>query len=209
MLSFLQQQNNDSAVSDGEQQQSELLTVASKSSQVRKTTMMFTVLFVLGLLALLFMIRKTTPQIALALSIETDHSRIDTAIAQLGGIGLEMSEGMRKLVNKFNQSDKVRQVEITQLMKNPFKTERFFGDLSDLRQLGEFANSNGAQLRQQAMNMQLLSIMRSGGKWCCMIDEQILYVGDLVGGFKVTKIDDSSVVLVMDETEIVLKLIVD
>jgi len=62
------------------------------------------------------------------------------------------------------------------------------------------------QLRQQAKDMQLLSIMQSERGNCCMIDDRILYEGDSIKSFTVKQISDSFVKLASEGIEIILKL---
>ncbi|MHC4423943.1 MAG: hypothetical protein ACYSWR_04670 [Planctomycetota bacterium] len=62
------------------------------------------------------------------------------------------------------------------------------------------------QLRQQAKNMKLLSIMQSDEGNCCMIDDSILYEGDSIKGFRLKQISDSFVKLDSKGVEIILKL---
>jgi len=90
----------------------------------------------------------------------------------------------------------VRQVEVDELKKNPFKAEMFLGDLKEAGGLDVDDEIEAEQqLRQQAKNMQLLSIMATDAGNCCMIDDKILYEGDSIGGFKVRQISDSFVKL--------------
>jgi hypothetical protein len=53
-------------------------------------------------------------------------------------------------------------------------------------------------MRQQTKNMQLMSLMQSEQGNCCMIDDKILYEGDLIKGFKVSQIGDGFVKLEWD-----------
>jgi hypothetical protein len=53
------------------------------------------------------------------------------------------------------------------------------------------------QIRQMSKDMQLKSIMKmpANKRSCCMIDDKILYEGDLIRGFKVILISDNYVKL--------------
>jgi hypothetical protein len=106
----------------------------------------------------------------------------------------------------------VQQVQVNELVKNPFKHEIFLGNLKK-----NSDNEEGnldideemmrqQQLIQQTKHLQLLSIMQSDKSNCCMIDDEILYEGDSIRGFKVSQIGDSFVKLESEGTEILLKL---
>ena len=62
------------------------------------------------------------------------------------------------------------------------------------------------QLRQQADNMQLLSIVRSEQNNFCMINDSILYEGDSIGDFRVGQIGDGFVKLESEGIKIILSL---
>ena len=62
------------------------------------------------------------------------------------------------------------------------------------------------QIKRKAKDMKLFSIMQSEVGVCCMIDNKILYEGDLINDFTVKKISDSLVALDLEGVEIVLKL---
>lgn len=185
---------------------------ASNVNKTRRTTMLVAILFGLGMLGLLLMIKKASPKMASALMIESEQARIDTTIAQLSRSSLEMSEGMCRLIRNFNQADNILQVRVGQLVKNPFRTEKFHEDFDRHSGTGEFdwaTESDLGRLRQNAAGMQLLSIMQSGPRKCCMIDDKILYEGDSIRGFKVIYIGDNLAKLKSNEVEIILSLIND
>jgi hypothetical protein len=54
------------------------------------------------------------------------------------------------------------------------------------------------QIRQEAKEMQLLSIMQSDRGRCCMVGDKILYEGEYIKDFKVRQIGDSFVKLGWD-----------
>lgn len=207
MLSFLHEQGLDdlpasksaSSSSEGKKpQEQEYLTVATKGKQVRKTTMMLGIVFVLGMLCLLFMIKKTTPQTASAADIN-EESKIQEAIVRLTGARTEIFGGMDKIVNKFYEFSDVAQVEVDKLVKNPFELEMFLKNLkakSGTANLGfDAAAIIREQMKKQADDLQLFSIMQSEQGNCCMIDNKILYEGDSVGDFKVSQISNNFVKL--------------
>ena len=225
MLSFLREQGpEDSLVpkprkitgkrpadSTKETQEQEYLTVATQGKQVRKTTILLAVLFSIGLLSLWFMIKKSAPQTAAA-SVDTEEVQIEKAIKQLTGVRSEMFSRMDEIVKKFYEFSDVQQVPVGELLKNPFELERFLDTVMETSDTGEESPDIEAErmrqqrLRQQTKNLQLLSIMQSDQGNCCMIDDRILYEGDLIRGFKVCQIGDSFVKLELEGVEIVLKL---
>lgn len=177
----------------------EYLTVAARSSVVRKTTYLLVGLFVLALVCLWFMVKKTTPRTAAAGG--GDQTQIELAISRLTGVSSEMFHRMDKIVRKFYEFSDVQQVRVNDLAKNPFKHETFLGDL----RTGQRINPD-RDVSQLAQDMQLLSIIQSDQGNCCMIDDRILYVGDSIRDFKVCEIGDNAVKLKSKESEIVLKL---
>jgi hypothetical protein len=182
-------------------QQAEYFTVAARGTIVRKTTYLLVGLFILSLVCLWFMIKKTTPRTAAAAA--SDQTQIELAISRLTGVSSEMFHRMDQIVRKFYEFSDVQQVRVNDLVKNPFKHETFLGDL----RTGQRRNPNSdATTRQLAQDMQLLSIIQSDQGNCCMIDDRILYEGDSIRGFKVREIGDTAVKLQSQESEIVLKL---
>ncbi|MFH1884091.1 MAG: hypothetical protein ABIL62_15445 [Planctomycetota bacterium] len=189
-------------------QESEYLTVATQKKRVRKRTTLLAVLFIIGLLCLWFMIKKSTPKAASAGSVETENTLIETAIARLTGVKSTIFSRMDEIVKKFYEFSDVPQVKVNELAKNPFEVETFLANLRekpgaegiDAKKLWQ------QQIRYKSQGMQLLSIMQSNQGNCCMIDDRILYEGDSIKGFKVLQIGDSYVKLESDGVQITLKL---
>ena len=181
-------------------QQAEYLSVAARSAVVRKTTYLLVGLFILSLVCLWFMVKKTTPRRAAA-AAASDQTQIELAISRLTGVSSEMFHRMDQIVRKFYEFSDVQQVRVNDLVKNPFKHETFLGDL----RAGQRKNPD-RDVRQLTQDMQLLSIIQSDQGNCCMIDDRILYVGDSIRGFKVREIGDNAVKLESQESEIVLNL---
>jgi hypothetical protein len=220
MLPFLREQGFETAKQsddetskrpNAEQQEQEYIAVSAQSKNVRKTTYLLAVLFGIGLLCLWFMIKKSTPQTTGAAE-STAETQIEAAITRLTGVKSEMFSGLDKIVKKFYEFSDVQQVQVNELVKNPFKHEIFLGNLKK-----NSDNEEGnldideemmrqQQLIQQTKHLQLLSIMQSDKSNCCMIDDEILYEGDSIRGFKVSQIGDSFVKLESEGTEILLKL---
>jgi len=223
MLSFLQDQNSEElpaeqkknaaagkkVSTDGvdKSQESEFLTVASHGKQVRKTTKLLAVIFIIGLLCLGFMIIKSSPDAASAANDQTEQTKVETAIARLTGVKTQMFNRMDEIVNKFYEFSDVPQVRVNELAKNPFELDSASGGLNngmdnklDARALWQ------QQLKQNSKGMQLWSIMQTHQGNRCMIDDEILAVGDSIRGFKVIQIGDKFVKLESDGVTIELKL---
>jgi preprotein translocase subunit SecG len=223
MLSFLRDQNLEDLPAEkkakttagkapgddtNKTQESEYLTVATQKKRVRKTTRLLFVLFIIGLLCLWFMIKKSTPKAASASSGETEETLIETAIARLTGVKSTIFNRMDEIVKKFYEFSNVPQVRVDELSKNPFEVETFLANLRKKPDAGKIDAKKlwQQQIRYKSERMQLLSIMQSNGRNCCMIDDKILYEGDSIEGFKVLQIGDSDVKLESDGVQIILKL---
>ena len=189
-------------------QESEYLTVATQKNRVRKSTRLLAVLFIIGLLCLWFMIKKSTPKSVSAASVETEDTLIETAIARLTGVKSKIFNRMDEIVKKFYEFSNVPQVKVDELSKNPFEVETFLANLRKKPGAGEIDAKKlwQQQIRYRSEGMQLLSIMQSNERNCCMIDDKILYEGDSIEGFKVLQIGDSDVKLESDGVQIILKL---
>jgi preprotein translocase subunit SecG len=170
------------------------LTVAAQGKDVRKMTMLLAILFVIGLLCLLFMIRKSVPQSAPAASNSVEESKIEKAIERITGVGSEMFKRMDQIVNKFYEFSDVQQVRVYELVKNPFERQIFLADPDK--------TPDSVVLP----DMQLLTIMQTDESYCCMIDDKILYEGDTIKGFKVVQIGVDFVKLELEGVQRVLKL---
>jgi hypothetical protein len=214
MLSFLREQGRedlsanqqvtadrraDHKDSDNKQGQ-EYLTVAASNKSARKSTTLVAVLFAIGLVCLGFMIRKSAPKTAAA-ATTSEETKIETAIARLTGVSSEMFNRMDQIVKKFYEFSDVFQVQVNELVKNPFALEMFLSSLETEVDTPEKDVTVDAemilqqQLRKQAKDLSLLSIMQSDRGNCCMINDTILYEGDSIRCFKVVEIDDSCVKL--------------
>ena len=217
MLSFMREQavsdltgqEQPAAGTDQSPRDEEYLTVSAGGRNVRKTTSMLVALFVIGLISLGFMIKKSTPQTAAAADADTE-SRIEAAIARLTGIKAEMFNRMDEIVEKFYEFSDVQQVHVNQLAKNPFQYELLWTDLEKGPEVDDDMLRQ-QRLRKQAQMLRLLSIMRSEQGDCCMIDDKILREGDYIKGFRVSQIGQNFVKLELERNQtenlqIVLKL---
>ena len=197
---------NPNGTQQEQEQEQEYLTVADKDESVRRSTMILAVLFAIGLLCLWFMIKKSTPQKVAAVVTSTEEAQIEAAITRLGGVKSEMFDRMDEIVKKFYDLSDVYQVQVNELVKNPFKRDLYSGSATDFADTEESKLDSEQHLRELARSMQLFSIMRSERGNCCMIDDKILYEGDMIKGFSVDQIGDSFVKLKTEDTKIELKL---
>lgn len=214
MLSYLRDPNleelpAEQQTSAAPKKEQEYLTVATRQKDVRRSTTILCVLFIIGLIGLGVMIKKSTPKAASAKTKDTEEVQIETAISKLLNLKSEMFGRMDEIVNKFYEFSNVFQVEVSQLVKNPFQLEDFLANLKKPSNKDSIIDENmiwEAQARQKAKNMKLYSIMKSQKGVCCMIDNKILYEGDMIEDFEVKKIDTDSVLLKMETVEITLNL---
>jgi len=195
------------------------LTVAHKK-RARKSNYVLMILFCAGMLILWVMIKKSTPQSAAA-AVSGD-TQIETLLNKIAGVRLEMFSNLDEIAERFYKFADVQQVE--GLVRNPFKAELLYGNFGQAvsaksSNYGVYPESakQGEQERDTG-HMQLLSIMTSDERNCCMIDDRILYEGDSIKGFKVQQIGANFVKLEQEaandpnsskgdaRTEIVLKL---
>jgi len=204
MLSFLREQATEQKIdaqsNPSDQDQQPYLTVASRSRQLQRSTTTLIVLFVLGVLCLWLMIKKSSPQGASASEIDTEQAKIESAIARLTGVKAEMFNRMDEIVKKFYEFSEVLQVKVNELAKNPFELELFLPNVP-VESDGEQTAPQQPQLlqqqkiAQQAKDLQLMGIMKSETGNCCMINYKLLYPGDRIGDFQLVEIADNSVKL--------------
>jgi preprotein translocase subunit SecG len=218
MLSFLHENENKETLGPqkpadtgvNQTQKQEYLTTAGQGKNARRSTALLAVLFGIGILCLWFMIKKSVPAPAAASpgsGINTQEAMIETAVARLTGIGTEMLGRIDEIVNKFYELSNAQQVQLNELVKNPFRHDPFAGSLLGDTDEKYSAADGGQSFMQQAGNMQLLSIMKTDEGTCCMIDDKILREGEAIKGFKVRQIGSNFVKLEQNDFEIVLKLL--
>jgi len=219
MLSFLREQGNgkvpakkpDAAGTESTEvaenpQEQEYLTVAAPGKRTRKSTTLLAILFIIGLVCLGYMIKKSTPQAASAASDDSEEMQVEAAIARLTGVKSEMFSSMDEIVRKFYEFSDVLQVKVGELVKNPFKVEVISANTKEDAHVEikvpevDVEMAQKKQIRQKAKEMKLLSIMQSESDRgaCCMITDKILYKGDYIRDFKVRQIGDGFVKLVWD-----------
>ena len=212
MLSFLRDQGNgnlpaqqpnpagETTPDEGAQktQGQEYLTVKSHEKRARKSTTLLAILFIAGLVCLGYMIKKSTPKAATAASDSAEETQLEVAISRLTGIKSEMFDSMDGVVKKFNEFSDVLQIKVGDLVKNPFKlelvaTEEPRVEITVPEIDAEMVKQK--QIRKEAKEMQLLSIMQSDRGKCCMVGDKILYEGEYIKDFKVRQIENSFVKL--------------
>jgi hypothetical protein len=189
--------------------QPEYLTVTSKSQSTRNSTIILVVFFIIGLISIFIGIKKTTPATAAA-AISDEDLQLEASIAAITGIKTKMNDQMDDIMKKFSEFSNVRQVEVNQLVKNPFSRQSGWGAANNEEEPADKSgNLQEQELKFIAKNMQLLSIMESKNspeQTCCMIDDKILYKGESIKGFTISAITESSVKLQAGTLEIELKL---
>jgi hypothetical protein len=143
------------------------------------------------------MIKKSVPKTASASTtsgVSTEQAQIEKAIAKLTGVRSEMFVGIQRIVKKFYEFSDVQQVQVYELIKNPFNQQISLGKVSETSDIKE-RNLDSIRLQQGAEDLQLLCIMSTDSGNCCMIDDKVLFEGDTIKGFKVRQISDSFVKL--------------
>lgn len=211
MLSFLREQNAEdlSAQSagvpgqnspDGSEETSDqqYVTVGTSRSRVRRSTTLLVILLVTGVACIWYMSRQTTPESAGA-STDANEADIARAISDLTGVKSEMFNRMDEIVGKFYEFSEVHQINVNELVKNPFELEMFLASIN-AEPAAPIIQIDPAVIRRQkaqkqADELNLLSIMRSDQGNCCMIENKVLYANDSIGDFKVVEIADAFVKL--------------
>ena len=183
--------------------------VRDRGKNVHRTTCLFGLLFFIGLLLLWFMIKKSVPSSTQAAAVAAEQVQIETAMAKLSGVSAEMNTGIEQIVNKFYEISDFEQIKVDELIKDPFRLESF-GRGSSRKGSDEFGLNLGLiiqqQLAEQVEKMVLITVMESGGVKCCMIDDELLYEGDRIKDFVVSRISVSEVVLRAEGFESILKM---
>jgi len=192
-----------SATDSKDAKDNEFLTVNTNSKKVQRSTAFLIALFAIGLLGLFFMIKKGAPQEASAETAAVQEAQIDVLIAKLGVVRSELSGRMQKILDKFYELSDPKQVATSELSKNPFKIEGIPGF-----DAGGGLDSILGEKGVRASDLKLFTIMYSdnGEDLCCMINDKILYSGDVILGFKIESITENTVKVSKDDNSYVLKL---
>jgi hypothetical protein len=170
----------------------EYLTVATDSKSIRRSTILVVILVAIGLACLWFMIRKSQLQAASA-GQGDEETTIEVAISRLTGVSAEMVSRMDQILKRFGEFSSVFQVQVNELVKNPFQVEMFAKDIKTEVSPAMDAEAQAAlvrrqRIKQRATALGLLSVMQSGSASSCMINDQLLQQGDTIEGFVVTRI---------------------
>lgn len=186
------------------------LTVAARDKSIKQGTIVLAAVFAAGLLSVFVMVKKSGPSAATAQAV-TEDAQIEAAIAKLTGVKSQFLDRMDEIAKKFYELSNVRQVQVYELKKNPFMHEQYFGPL------GEEADIEGdgldllnktavlqSKLSRKLEKMQLLSIIETSTGRCCMIDDSVVYEGDIVNGFSVGAINQDCVELHCEGMKFVL-----
>jgi len=224
MLSFQREPDpgNGTPAPEGNGGDQDYVTVKSKRDTVRRSTTVVVILFVVGLLGLWFMIKKSTPENALAQTDTTEETRIQTAISQLTGLKSEMLDKVDTVLTRLYEFSDVQQVEVGELAKNPFEMEIFGADADEPLPLDGDVVDMVAVRRQKAgrlaAELNLQSIVHADTDQadnCCMINGEVLKAGGRIDDFEVRGITRAQVVLLWapkdanaqdEEIQVVLKL---
>ena len=206
MLSFLQEPKNEntqdvdpkassfSSKGFADDVDSEYIEPVSQDKNLRNTTMMFAAFFIIGLVGLWLMITKSSPGTASAQINPEEDALITQAIAEFTGTSPETETQMKTVVTKFYEISDIHQVPIDDLVKNPFEQDLYENNTASSSIL-DTDLLNTQELTRRAEKLQLLSIMKSDKESCCVIDDSLLYVGDTIQGFTVSKIESNLVEL--------------
>ena len=181
-----------------EQDQNEYLMPADNTKMAKQGTLILVLLFVVGAAAVFLMIKKVVPSQAGAAD-ESGNLQVESAIAKLTGIKDEMYSRLDQVAEKFQKFSTVNQVPAEGLVKNPFV---HIGIVS--RSEVEAEISEKAKSRQD--KWKLWSIMESSQGRCCMINNKLLYEGDMIDNMKVVRIGTKGVELEGEGNQVVLRI---
>jgi len=183
----------------------EYLVPAEHGRNLRRSTIMLTILFSVGILCLWLMIKKTGPKQAVA---SAEEAKIESAISQLTGIKTEMNNRMDEVVDKFYQFSNVEQVEVDELKKNPFLYDFTFESEGDgLDKYTVDREILKQELQAKVSGMRLWSIMESPQGSCCMVDDDVLYEGDKIQDLTITVIGENFIELSSMGINVKLKML--
>lgn len=217
MLSFQKEDNNaiinpsqttdTGASQDGLTQQTDYLTVSGHGKKLRQSTMALVLMFAIGAGGVWFMIKKTSPATANAAPAQ-DSSQLEAALAQINTVQAEIDSEMNSVVNRFDQIHNVEQISVDELKKNPFELET--GAVPD-ENVAEALEKNKqkdleAKARQKAGQLELWSITSTPKGNCCMINNKLLYVDDVISDLTIKAINKKSVMLDYNGISIELKM---
>jgi hypothetical protein len=190
---------------------SSFVTTTSREKSIKNGTIIFAVVFCASLVCLWFMIKKTTPQAAMAKTASEDSMQIENAIAKVTGTKAEFFKGIDNVVSKFHEFSSVLQIKVGELQKNPFEHQQYNAtSISSEQNQADSATDREraakSALEKDAGGMQLLSIMSESNGYSCMINDKMLKKGDMIDGWRIVAITSKSVELSAQGMQKVLKI---
>ena len=215
MLSFLNEDENSQELPEGitdaskdvqgelesqsPESQDDYLMPSTTGKTVKNSTILLTILLVVGASVVWVMVKKVGPREASAESSQEDM-QIETAIAKLTGIQSEMYAKLDKVAEKFYQFSNIHQVSSDQLIRNPFiYAPGVSGVMPSVK-------GGGYKSEKKNNNLRLWSVMESEQGRCCMIGDKILYVGDTIDGMVVNQIGKNAVELKSNNQSVILRM---
>ena len=217
MMSFMRQDSGQditsSQVSEGKDDSGQVdescedyLLPSNNVKNVKRNTIVLGVFFAIGILLLVFMIKRVNPSIANA-AISEDVLRIESAVANLNGIQAEMGGKFSEVVRKISSLSDIEQVGVEELQKNPFHHSSVVNfAMVDLDMANKSHSSGDQQISNSADSLRLWTIMSSDKGRSCMINNEIVYEGDLIFGLRVSRIGDDFVELSSNGSSILLRM---
>ncbi|MFA5422887.1 MAG: hypothetical protein WC374_03415 [Phycisphaerae bacterium] len=189
------------APADGNANNQEYLTVGDRQGQLRQSTYLLVTLFIIGAVCLFLMIKKSSPSAASAAqpsAQQLEQSKIEAAIAKITGVRAQMFSSLEKIVKKFYEFADFEQVEVDELSKNPFRQDDYNANI--------ISQDRNIQPEMARSELELYTIMSTEKGNCCMINDKLLYKGDVIDGLEVEEITSHTVTLTDGETSMVLRL---
>lgn len=172
--------------------EADYLLPAEHAKHLRQSTIILIVLFAVGAVVVWFMIKKISPQALLATGPSKAEESVDNYVKLVSGMEAEFSSAVDDLMGKFNQFSDVEQVGVRDLTKNPFKTDLAVSAVVNLPSDNEMFVKEAEQ-KARALQLWSISVMESPEKSCCMINDKLLYTGDVIKDFIVTHIEEKFV----------------
>ena len=114
-----EQKDQDTTV-QGSSASQDFLVPSTSGKKAKYSTIVLSVVFVIGLLALFMMIKKSAPSEAAA-ALSQQDLKIESAIAKLAGSKNQINSKMEDVVRKIDILSQVKQVDVSNLKRNPFK----------------------------------------------------------------------------------------
>lgn len=184
--------------------QEDYLTVSGHGKKLKQSTMLLIGLFVIGGIGVFLMVKKASLSQANAAGVKDEQAEIETAIAQLNGIQADMNTQMKSVTGRLNHLQEVGQIDVSELKKNPFIRDETSGVIDSSNPAQQQILQD--QARRQAAGYTLWSITASPKGPCCMINDTVVYQGDMIGNFAVKEIGTETVTIERDGVRVELKM---